>query len=53
MKSTINDRAISDAELIKQDGNQDIEDEGVGKVRDDFKFLSQKLDVLTGKEKTT
>lgn len=38
---------ISVARLIKQDGNQDIEDEGEGKVRDDFKFLGQKQEWVT------
>lgn len=32
MKKRMNDKAISDAELIKLDGNEDAADEGEGKV---------------------
>lgn len=38
MKKRMNDRAISDTELIKLDGNEDAEDEGEGKVRDGSSF---------------
>lgn len=32
VKKRMNDKAISDAELIKLDGNEDAADEGEGKV---------------------
>lgn len=38
MKKKMNDRAISDVELIKLDGNEDTADEGEDKVRDDSSF---------------
>lgn len=44
MKKRTNDRVIFDVELIEQDGNQDIEGEGEGKVRDGFKFLGWELE---------
>lgn len=44
MKKRMDDRAISDAELMKYNDSQDIGDEREGKVRDGLKFLGWELE---------